>query len=817
MSYRLLWLPQYTKMEITLDKFRCYDLKRTFNFPNNGLVLLQGLSGSGKTSILQAISFCLFGTGNKIISFGCKKCEVKLTFDGETFIRTKGPNRLLYIDKQGCELEDDAAQEYINNKFGTNFSITSYITQKGMESFFCLGSAERMEFLEKIALGDVDIAELKRKCKTKIRERKERHRELELQLTFVSQEASKVICPGTIPFPLGGKPNEVKIKNEAIRWKRNTKELEATTKELCRMKEEKNKYETSLQIRNNLLSQLSDTDRSISTLTEEMKLLNPIYEKVEELEEKLKFSTLHKTLISEKTTYASEVKQYEKFKSAELKQMQEELEKVGLVEPVINRIEELQKNISVQEAWKKLKIKLQKTNEAIDEFNSVEDYTSEIAKLREEENKLHNSKAQLKASLCVYRCPSCQTFVKLNKEKLEVAENCQPQQDCKSAKNIDKELEEIQTNIREFGEYKIELLSLLAKKEQCEKELSSLENKGIQLDIDYSAALKKHREELFHSENIQKKLAEIKENIEKENFSLSIKAIQKQINKRNETIKQLERNIEKCNNRSIESLEDSEKLQEDVLQAKLEGQRFVSLDGQLKEKLEVKKKLDCKVSSFTIEEKDYPTTIQQLETSITKLQKEEENYKARSKQLDQYKENEKQITVYKEWQEKLTNLSEQEKNARTSWTVAEKMLKKILEAESKAVEHSIENINNHMRYYLDRFFTDPISVEIKPFKETKAGVEKPCINIAVGYKGSESDINLLSGGERARVELAICLSINSMIGGKLLLLDECLSSLDAESLDCIIETLREEAKEKLIITVLHNAPEGVFDAIVSLQ
>ena len=37
-------------MELTLENFKKYETKTTFIFPPNGLVLLQGASGIGKTS-----------------------------------------------------------------------------------------------------------------------------------------------------------------------------------------------------------------------------------------------------------------------------------------------------------------------------------------------------------------------------------------------------------------------------------------------------------------------------------------------------------------------------------------------------------------------------------------------------------------------------------------------------------------------------------------------------------------------------------------------------------------------------------------------
>ena len=54
--------------------------EKTIDFGNTGIVLLSGKSGIGKTSILDAIIFALFGIGHKLVSIGKKSCKV--VFEG---------------------------------------------------------------------------------------------------------------------------------------------------------------------------------------------------------------------------------------------------------------------------------------------------------------------------------------------------------------------------------------------------------------------------------------------------------------------------------------------------------------------------------------------------------------------------------------------------------------------------------------------------------------------------------------------------------------------------------------------------------------
>ena len=52
-------------MKLHLINFRCYEDK-TFDFGELGVTLISGPSGVGKTTIMMAINFVLFGSGKKL-------------------------------------------------------------------------------------------------------------------------------------------------------------------------------------------------------------------------------------------------------------------------------------------------------------------------------------------------------------------------------------------------------------------------------------------------------------------------------------------------------------------------------------------------------------------------------------------------------------------------------------------------------------------------------------------------------------------------------------------------------------------------------
>ena len=100
----------------------------------------------------------------------------------------------------------------------------------------------------------------------------------------------------------------------------------------------------------------------------------------------------------------------------------------------------------------------------------------------------------------------------------------------------------------------------------------------------------------------------------------------------------------------------------------------------------------------------------------------------------------------------------------------------------------------------------PIEVRLENYKPTGKGKNMRTegkMNMSIFYKNNEYDsISQLSGGERDRVNLAFILAVNDMIGGEILFLDECLSSLDTETNTDIYMFLKNNCQHRLIIAVL---------------
>lgn len=140
---------QFVNSGYKLRWFRFRKIKNLeVNFPPSGIVLLDGRSGIGKTSILEAISFVLYDdAGNTCYPRQERASKrkhdptwVELTFPtGLIIFRQRRPNLLRVKSlNSSIDLTDDSAQSYIDRTLGSvnSWLAGGYLQQLKMCSFF---------------------------------------------------------------------------------------------------------------------------------------------------------------------------------------------------------------------------------------------------------------------------------------------------------------------------------------------------------------------------------------------------------------------------------------------------------------------------------------------------------------------------------------------------------------------------------------------------------------------------------------------------------------------------------------------------------
>ena len=139
-------------MKIIINGFRCY-IEAEYNIADNRITLIKGNSGCGKTTIYQALYWCLYGSMKNVFNnSGYQKCMVKIEFDKYQIIRQKRPELLRII--QGNDIyEDDVAQQIINCNFGPKevWLACSYLQQGERSALLSGSNTERMELLNSLS------------------------------------------------------------------------------------------------------------------------------------------------------------------------------------------------------------------------------------------------------------------------------------------------------------------------------------------------------------------------------------------------------------------------------------------------------------------------------------------------------------------------------------------------------------------------------------------------------------------------------------------------------------------------------------------
>jgi len=164
-------------LRISLHQFRCWE-DLSIEIPIGAITLLKGNSGVGKTTILQAITWGLYGnirlvapnhmenTANKaktrvIIELPYTLNNIRDTL---TITRQKNPNRLLLshtglrVENDQSTYEDKVAQALIDDMFGTYdiWMASCYIGQRCRNNFLTAPNTGKMELLNSIAFHEED-------------------------------------------------------------------------------------------------------------------------------------------------------------------------------------------------------------------------------------------------------------------------------------------------------------------------------------------------------------------------------------------------------------------------------------------------------------------------------------------------------------------------------------------------------------------------------------------------------------------------------------------------------------------------------------
>ena len=804
-------------MKIIFKNFRCYEDK-TFTFSLKGLSLLSGNSGKGKSTILFGIYFALFGKGTKVITYGKKSCSVQLEFNELKIERTKGPNRLVVNDIY----EDDAGQTIINETFGNTFDTTGYISQNSLNSFILMRPVEKLEFLEKFSFKDINLKQIKERSKKIISQKNKILIETKAKLELTENIFKELDKPKKTRFPI--KTNDKDIEN--IIEKQNIK---IKNRETVIIKNKNNIKKLNIQ-----LSDKKILDNNIKNIE---KNLNKESEKLNEIQNE-KIIYIGDTELKQKQ---NELKKYIENKRRIIIQRQLEKDEKELLvmkkneslekeEKLYNINKTLWKDYSKEEVeetledYRKCFVDKKHINKLKNKLHKLETLEKYIDKKNEIENTLNinnniideNKKKIeiIKLSNKIHKCPRCKTQLYFNNNKLEINNDKVNDIEDKEKvsgiinkitndnKNIRTKIKNLENNINNINNINCEILDI----ENIYEDITIMND--IEEDIKYF--------ESYYNDNIQ--LEKQKKGLFKQTYSNSLLTFEKKINNTKNEINNLcDENLKDINEEELRILINNER----NIKNKIDNnnnfiKKILEYIKCQKNKLNKLKTEHNNTHKINLEHIEIIEKIKSFEKENIKLQKEKQKYICNIEKIEKWKVNKKEVDNYEKWNDKFSKIKKKEKEDRDNYIACKIFKDKILQAESIAVTNIIDSINTHAQMYLDLFFTeDSINVNLLCFKKTKKHT-KPQINLQIDYKGMECDINMLSGGELSRIILAFTLALAEMFNTPLIMLDECTSSLDADTSEIVFDAIKENFNNKLIIIIAHQVVKGHFDNTIEL-
>ncbi len=800
-------------MIIKLYNFKCYKGHHSFEFPNNGVVLLAGESGMGKSTILKALEFALYGVGKNIFTHNTSKCSVELTFNqpekGIHFkiFRQRGPGLLKYTDvkNNGIIYQDDVAQNIIDDYFGneTIYGYTNICHQDVICPFLLGNNSDKIKLLEHVAFKSQNFV-YKKKLQEKISEcegeRKNFSTRVEMSKNNCMELESKLQSKNIkldqeIKSAEMLQQNSVNLQNEMTRYEIEIKNITLANhvfqKNKSSFENYKKEYDSQiscfknlnlvyhnsildgtntalideyLEMINNELFDISNKMNELNNYKENLAANNATRREIEKIETKI--ATV------KSSCNLSDVNDVNDFilKKNELlsKNSIYQLDALKLFETFTNKCLQyiFKPEIFIPSVNSNLMLNL------IIEYNITKNFSyNDYMNLYSEFKKMHD-----KGGAIFGNCPNCDlSLVVVNNEILD---SSLVKMDLTPDQNL---------IIHKLCQY-IEGFNENSYKETCKDEKIDLKDCNIsQLqemintfnENTTSIGLLQNLVDLYNQLNIYKNKPIYNYGInqngngnENENGNVNViinpeeeikklKTRRDEIQRSSNTIKTI---ANKINNLGLELNSTS------VL---ISGKEIVDISHLEKKYKETKEQYNKCM-----------TDINDCEWLIMYNKKVDEKNELATK-LNQVQENYTNLCFFR-------NL--------------------ILECESELFESTLTSLSCSVNNELEYLFTSNINVTLKT--EVKANV-RTGIDLNIIFKGAQyKSHSELSGGESKRLGVAFLLAFNKYVNGKFLILDETLSCVGTQLRLDTIELLKNLAQDKLIIIINHDIVEGQFDTVV---
>lgn len=783
-------------MEIELINFRCHSNYK-ITLPEKGLTLLKAKSGSGKTSLVMGIIFCLFGKGKKVVKIGQKSATVTIKFKGFTIKRISSPKELFVYNLIGDKFENDEAQSIIYNQIlkcnsSEEFIQSSYAEQNAYNSIINMTPTVRLEFIQNLTCIDNFHKKFKKTLIDYQSQISAQMAQLQgsIDATKKSMEMFKIENPDE-NLTLQSVENEM-IDNNVIlaELNKNKKILEQHKQDLIKkidqIKNQLKTFKSSTEEIKHLSDLQLKTEKEIEELYYDEEIIDELDKKINYLQLKQKLDNSTQELKEFNDKIVKELDElYDSPDFIDVEDYNKLVLQVKNQKKIKEDHEQIKKQInSNEEKLKEQNQKLKKMN--VDPEINLQDLKNEIEQLSIDFHKAELSSKSLK-------CSWCEKSLILQNDKLIKFDGS----------NVSVNPQEIKKTLKMKQDLFETLPIILKTIEECTKIKELL----ILPDINFIESTQVLEKRIEKNNSIYSKI-DYRE--DETNFSSQRNKMEQEIKNVTDKLKLL---TPQESNDSIDELkkllfnETSKKVLNDSLNSSLKQMMSKIVDLKIKNVKNNYDELENELNSF---ETSFHETELEIKNNQQEIDKSTEKKIIINSKFDIVKFNDLKISldndrkVYHELNKENVNVT--------------KLLSLIKKAEIYSLENAVNRINDGAVIYLQQLFEDPIEVKIKSEKiDIHTKEPKTQISPYITFKGNEFDnVDVLSGGEKQRVELAFLLSMNDIIGSSMIILDECLNNLDCEINMKTLNFLKDNSINKLILVISHEAVDGVFDHVINI-
>lgn len=771
-------------MTITVEikDFRCYkNTKFTFD---RGITRIAGVSGKGKTTIFEAISWVLYGKPLHVAPIDNQKnakTSVTLTIDECVIFRGKHPNRLTLTISDSIILEDDDAQSRINDMYGSYISwlCCCYLQQSTTHPIISSSQYDRFDILKELSDMNEDTFVYEEKILAKRKEY-----ESDMELMRGEFERCRIIYETE-----GGKlPNFVDYLQMDID-QYEVKDIKVENKQLIA---KLTQLEYIIPKLENLKRSLSDvkktaeecicevTDDRLMEMKMELARYRESYKKYQDYIAKDKLLTQYN-------------KSYEELECDTVNYSKAEIDYATSEMIEYNKLLLVMKKLEVHDRNSIYDMLTMLEKELLAHFNydqrlkyeNMLSTASKMKRITEDEymkaktdidkfRDILNTRDSSLSSCYILECPSCNSKLWSYQGELRIYdENKRLTQD--EEKKIRKNIQECELilvawdKLKKVDEdlHKLEYTKDYPKptytKSQIDENTKLLRGVKIFDEIPRDPKIMKMCKEKY---DLKKKIEALGEIGVVDSVSSS-------------TIDKLNKEIQ-----DIENLKRNRKIADDKVRMLTdEIDKISNVEDSRAELRELIAKNEEMIDKYT-----------KMTNMIIMAKYIKECY-------DRY------CNSYIIYNAKIVSLSK-----------IDKILKIHQDLSTSILQDTVDDINSKIDELSELFFDESICINLSLYKTTKTtGNVKPNVNLELTYNNNKyTNINIASGGEQARISLLLLYSFSRLSKFPMLLIDEGTAFLDSDRQTVTIECVRSIADNKYILIIQHGGIDGDFDNILDI-